>query len=791
MAIKQTIPFEVDLRDATETQSLPNLLIEGDENAYEIEVSVYRDGVPVDMTGADVYGYGMVGSTTAVSIGHAVGNKAWFDITGDFCLKQGTITIDMNVQYGETVYTVFRCQGRVQKSAYGNPISGEVHQIDWENAYLAALNEPLRVEAEEARVSAEEARQATIAKAETAATNAEEMARIAVQATSDLQGLKDATNMAAQKALDSSEAADDAAGKALTAKAGADEAALAARSAADTAIEVANTAAGAAVETAQSAAEIATAAAENATASAAAAVTAADAARDRANAAAAETEAVIDDTLSAKNAAISATENANIAANSANTAAGRVDTAIATANTAAENANNAAQSTAIVRDEAILATGNANTAADRANAAAESAEQRVYVLPSATADRLGGIKVGRNITVANDGTLDADVSAEDINVLTGDIEAIEGDISGIDSTLTTHTGDGSIHVTAADKTAWNAKPTQDDLSAHTGNGDIHFSADERTKLSGIAAGANAYTHPSHTAASSGLYKVTVDSQGHVTAATAVQKSDITALGIPGSDTNTTYSAATQSAAGLMSAADKTKLDGVATGANAYSHPTSSGNKHIPSGGSSGQILRWSADGTAAWGADNNTTYSAATQSAAGLMSAADKTKLDGVATQANKYTHPSYTAKSSGLYKVTVDATGHVSAATAVAKADITGLGIPGSDTNTTYSAGTNMSLSGTTFSANVVATASVSIAAADWNSSNQVTKSISWSGWTAANTSHVIASVNFSGVTAANMKILAKSLIAMTTFSGTSAVFTAAGGKPSIACTVNLMALR
>lgn len=38
----------------------------------------------------------------------------------------------------------------------------------------------------------------------------------------------------------------------------------------------------------------------------------------------------------------------------------------------------------------------------------------------------------------------------------------------------------------------------------------------------------------------------------------------------------------------------------------YTHPTTSGNKHIPSGGSSGQILRWSADGTAVWGADNNT-----------------------------------------------------------------------------------------------------------------------------------------------------------------------------------------
>lgn len=74
------------------------------------------------------------------------------------------------------------------------------------------------------------------------------------------------------------------------------------------------------------------------------------------------------------------------------------------------------------------------------------------------------------------------------------------------------------------------------------------------------------------------------------------------------DNNTTYSDATQENHGLMSAADKKKLDGVEEGANKYVHPTTSGNKHIPSGGSSGQILRWSEDGTAAWGADNDTTY---------------------------------------------------------------------------------------------------------------------------------------------------------------------------------------
>ena len=52
--------------------------------------------------------------------------------------------------------------------------------------------------------------------------------------------------------------------------------------------------------------------------------------------------------------------------------------------------------------------------------------------------------------------------------------------------------------------------------------------------------------------------MTVDGTGHVSGAAAVSKSDITALGIPG--TNTTYNNATSSVDGLMSKADKAKLD---------------------------------------------------------------------------------------------------------------------------------------------------------------------------------------------------------------------------------------
>ena len=84
------------------------------------------------------------------------------------------------------------------------------------------------------------------------------------------------------------------------------------------------------------------------------------------------------------------------------------------------------------------------------------------------------------------------------------------------------------------------------------------------------------------------------------------------------------------------------------------------------------------------------------------MSSADKAKLDGVASGANKYTHPGYTAHAAGLYKVTVDSQGHVSGATAVTKADITALGIPGQDTTYTLSGLNGVSKSGDTMTGNL-----------------------------------------------------------------------------------------
>ena len=132
------------------------------------------------------------------------------------------------------------------------------------------------------------------------------------------------------------------------------------------------------------------------------------------------------------------------------------------------------------------------------------------------------------------------------------------------------------------------------------------------------------------------------------------------------------SEATNSTKGLMSAADKSKLDGIESGANAYVHPSpgavsTSGHPMADQTPNHGEYFNVSQVGI-----DSN-----------GHVKSLTTRKI----TLPAQYTHPSHTARSSGLYKVTVDALGHVSAAAAVAKSDITALGIPAQDT--TYSPAT------------------------------------------------------------------------------------------------------
>ncbi len=87
-----------------------------------------------------------------------------------------------------------------------------------------------------------------------------------------------------------------------------------------------------------------------------------------------------------------------------------------------------------------------------------------------------------------------------------------------------------------------------------------YTTAEKTKLSGIATGANNYQHPSFTNYVQGFYKIITTAEGHVSSATPVTKSDITALGIPAQDTTYSVVSGTGSNPGLMSVLDKQKLD---------------------------------------------------------------------------------------------------------------------------------------------------------------------------------------------------------------------------------------
>lgn len=141
-----------------------------------------------------------------------------------------------------------------------------------------------------------------------------------------------------------------------------------------------------------------------------------------------------------------------------------------------------------------------------------------------------------------------------------------GDITGLDTALSGKAAASHTH-------------SLDEVSETTAK--KIMTADERTKLSGIAAGANKYTHPtSHPAsmitgladvATTGSYNdlsnkpTTMTPTAHTHA-----QSDVTGLATALSgkaNTGHTHGAASTTANGFMSKEDKTKLNGIATGAN--------------------------------------------------------------------------------------------------------------------------------------------------------------------------------------------------------------------------------
>ena len=243
--------------------------------------------------------------------------------------------------------------------------------------------------------------------------------------------------------------------------------------------------------------------------------------------------------------------------------------------------------------------------------------------------------------------------------------------------------------------------------------------------------ATPYTHPTHTSAASGLYKVTVNNLGHVTATSAVTKSDITSLGIASDSVMTGASSSSDGQVGLVPApitGDQNKFlrgDGtwVVPTDTKYTHPTYTAVDGKPDAnatpGFGGTFtvtdITTNTLGHVTSGTSRTITIpsTAATTSAAGLMSAADKTKLDGIATGANKYTLPEATTSALGGIKITKDNSSYTVATNTSSisgniesgkyygvELDSSGKAfvyVPWTDNNTTYSAGTGISISGTT----------------------------------------------------------------------------------------------
>lgn len=167
------------------------------------------------------------------------------------------------------------------------------------------------------------------------------------------------------------------------------------------------------------------------------------------------TEGVRTSTVAARDETITATGNAVTATTSANTAAGNANTAAGRANTSADNAD--------------LATGRANSAADAVEDALENGPV-ISVNGQNGAVVLDAASVGA-ITSTQADTKDAAV-----------LQSAKEYADGLEPDLTGYATVDSLN-TKVDKVAGKQLSTED------------YTAAEKTKLSGVATGANNYSHP--------------------------------------------------------------------------------------------------------------------------------------------------------------------------------------------------------------------------------------------------------------------------------------------------------
>lgn len=205
------------------------------------------------------------------------------------------------------------------------------------------------------------------------------------------------------------------------------------------------------------------------------------------------------------------------------------------------------------------------------------------------------------------------------------------------SDLTSHTGNTTVHITSTERTNWNAAKIHADSAHAPSNAEVNQNAFSNVLVGSTTIAADTKTD-TLTLAGSNVTLTPDATNDKVTI--GITKANVTnALGYTPPTTNTTYSVATTSANGLMSAADKTKLNGIATGANAYTLPTASsstlgGVKTTSSVTSTTGLTPCPIISGVPYYKDTNTTY---TLSSFGITAtAAELNKLDGVTATATE-----------------------------------------------------------------------------------------------------------------------------------------------------------
>lgn len=153
----------------------------------------------------------------------------------------------------------------------------------------------------------------------------------------------------------------------------------------------------------------------------------------------------------------------------------------------------------------------------------------------ATSSTLGLVKSGTDITVDSSGNVS--VNDDSHNHVISNVDGLQSALDGKAASSHTHSAyvnQNAFSNVVVGSTTVSADNATDTLTLVAGS-NVTITPDATNDKITIAATDTKYTHPTYTAKNSGLYKITVDGTGHVSAATAVTKADITALGIPASD----------------------------------------------------------------------------------------------------------------------------------------------------------------------------------------------------------------------------------------------------------------